>query len=127
MAVINTLLYFIVTLGLLAAFMYVYEKTTPYREFQEIKSGNTAAAIAFGGAILGFVIPLGSVVLFTHSIGELIKWGIMVGIIQIVTFQVIHRLHGFGDCVREGKVAGATFLAFCSAAVGIINATCISY
>ncbi|QDH83690.1 hypothetical protein [Achromobacter phage Motura] len=125
--ILNTFLYFFTSLAMLALFMVVYEKVTPYREWVEIKNGNTAAAIAFGGALIGFVLPLWSVIMSTHSVLEVIKWGFLVGAIQIVSFLVIHRLRGFGDCVREGRVSSATFLAFASIAIGIINAASISY
>lgn len=127
MPFINFILYFFTGLLLLGIFTYVYEKVTPYREFDLIKEGNVAAAIALGGAMLGFVIPLCSAVFFTHSLFEMVKWGIVVGIVQLVTFEVIHRLHGFGDCVKEGRVAGAIFLAFSSISVGMLNAFSISY
>jgi len=123
----NFILYFFTGLVLLGVFTYMYEKVTPYREFELIKEGNVAAAIALGGAMLGFVIPLCSVIYFTHSLVEMIKWAIVVGVVQLITFEVIHRLHGFGDCVKEGRVAGAVFLAFSSISVGLLNALSISY
>ena len=126
-AIVNFILYFVASLGLMAVFMVAYEKFTPYKEWEEIKKGNAAAAIAFGGAILGFVFPLASAIFFTHSLLEMVKWALIVGVVQLAVFEVIHRIHGFGDCVKDGRVAGATFLAFCSIAVGIINAVSISY
>lgn len=125
--VLNTFLYFGTCLIMLVIFTVIYEKLTPYREWEEIKKGNAAAATTFGGALIGFVLPLWSVVMSTHSVVEVIKWGVLVGAIQIATFFVIQRLHGFAQCVKDGKIAPAIFLAFAAVAIGILNAACISY
>ena len=56
------LLYFVVALLLLAAFVAIYVRVTPYREFVLIRGGNIAAAISLTGALIGFVLPLASAI-----------------------------------------------------------------
>ena len=60
------LLYFVVALLLLAAFVAIYVRVTPYREFVLIRGGNIAAAISLTGALIGFVLPLASAI--AHSV-----------------------------------------------------------
>lgn len=124
---LNFLLYGATAVILLVVFMAIYIWFTPYNELDEIKGGNTAAAIAFGGAMLGFVFPILSALYFTHSILEMVIWGLAAGIIQLMTFIILHKMRGVADCVQQGNVASATFLAFSSVCVGLINAVSISY
>jgi len=126
-AFLNFLAYFGTGLVVLMVYMYAYEKLTPYREWQEIKEGNMAAALAFGGSMIGFVLPLLSAIFFTHSLVEMVKWGLITGIVQLLTFEIAHRLRGFGDCVKNRNTAGGMFLALLSIAVGLLNAVSISY
>lgn len=127
-AFLNFLSYMGTAVVLLAAFMFIYEKVTPYREFREIKDNNNiAAAISFGAAIIGFTFPLISAIFYTHSLVEMAKWAAVTGVVQLVLFLVMHRFTGCGNCIRENKVAPAVLLAFMSIAVGMLNAICISY
>ena len=45
-------LHFVAAVGLTALFAWCYVWITPYAEFELIKQGKTAPAIAFSGAIL---------------------------------------------------------------------------
>ena len=119
--------YLFTAIVLLAAFMFIYSVTTPYNEFREVKDGNIAAAVAFSGAILGFIFPLVSAIFYTHSIVEMAKWAAITGVVQMILFQVLHKLNGCGHCIRDRKVAPAILLATLSIGVGMLNAISISY
>lgn len=112
---------------LLGLFMYVYEKFTPYRELDLIKSGNVAAAIAFAGAILGFTFPLLSVVFFTHSLAEMVRWALVTGLVQLLVFEVVQRSWKISDCIVEGRVASAILYASIAVSAGLLNAISVSY
>jgi hypothetical protein len=43
---------------LLALFIAIYIRMTPYREMALIREGNMAASFSLSGSILGFVVPL---------------------------------------------------------------------
>jgi len=124
---ISFIAYLATAVVLLAAFMFVYSFTTPYNEFRAVRDNNVAAAVAFSGAILGFIFPLMAAIFYTHSIVEMAKWAAITGIVQMMLFQVLHRINGCGHCIRERRVAPAILLASMSVAVGILNAMCISY
>lgn len=124
---INFIIYLCTAVALLAGFMFIYSVTTPYNEFREIRNNNVAAAVAFSGAILGFIFPLMAAIFYTHSIFEMAKWAAITGVVQMILFQVLHKMNGCGDCIRERKVAPAIQLATLSIAVGMLNAISISY
>ena len=119
--------YLLTAVVLLAVFMLVYSVTTPYNEFREVKDGNVAAAVAFSGAIFGFIFPLVAAIFYTHSLVEMAKWAAITGVVQMMVFQVLHRMNGCGHCIRDRKVAPAILLATMSIAVGMLNAISISY
>jgi putative membrane protein len=124
---LSFIVYLFTAIVLLAAFMFVYSFTTPYNEFRAVRDNNIAAAVAFSGAILGFIFPLMAAIFYTHSILEMAKWAAITGVVQMLLFQVLHRINGCGHCIRERKVAPAILLASMSVAVGMLNAMCISY
>ncbi len=57
-AIPNFARYIVVSFALLFVFIWVYTLLTPWREFALIRQGNTAAAVALVGALLGFCLPL---------------------------------------------------------------------
>ena len=56
-AVTGFILYISVALLLFWLFQFIYTRITPHKEFELIRAGNTSAAVALGGAIVGFAIP----------------------------------------------------------------------
>lgn len=124
---INFIGYLLASVALLATFMVIYSVTTPYNEFREVQDGNVAAAVAFSGAILGFIFPLMAAIFYTHSLVEMTKWATITGVVQMILFQVLHKINGCGNCIRQRKVAPAILLASLSIAVGMLNAISISY
>lgn len=122
------LAYFGGALALVALFVFVYERFTPYREFQLIRDGNVAAAISLGGAVIGFAMPLASVI--AHSVGwlDMVIWGVVAMIVQLAVYAAARILApGLVESVKNGKAAPATALATASLCVGLLNAACITY
>jgi putative membrane protein len=124
---LNFLLYMVTALGLLAVFMLIYERFTPYRELHEIREGNVAAAIAFVGAILGFTFPLVSVIFYTHSILEMLFWGVITGVVQLALFAILQHTRSIGECIKKRNAASGILLAGLAMSIGLINAISISY
>lgn len=60
-------LFFLTGLAFIGVFLYLYALVTPYDDYKMIfEDNNTAAAIGFGGSIIGVSLPLYSVLV--HSI-----------------------------------------------------------
>lgn len=121
------LLYFSLGLALLVVFIALYLAVTPYRELALIRNGNTAAAISLAGAIVGFVLPLGRAITQSVSPIDMVAWGGVALVAQIVVFFLVGKLvPRFPQAVAEGRIAGATFLAALAVAVGILNAAAMT-
>ena len=123
----NFVAYFVVGGALTALFVALYANLTPQREIALIRAGNIAAAIGLSSALIGFVIPLASVI--THSAGliDLIVWGIVALVVQIGGFLVTRMvLPQLPETIEAGNVANAILLAGVSLSLGILNAACMS-
>jgi putative membrane protein len=122
------LLHFAVGIALLAGATAIYMRVTPHRELALIREGNTPVAIALGGAILGFALPLGSA--FAHSVNivDAVVWGVVALLAQLGAFFAVTMLLGSGwrAALERREAAGATLKAAVAVAVGILNAACLS-
>jgi putative membrane protein len=119
---------FIAAGGFTLIFKALYRWITPHDEGGLIRSGNIAASIALGGALLGYVIPLASALTQTHSLPEFVAWALLAGVIQIATFWVVRRiaLPDVSERIERGEVSTALYLLSISLAVGILNAACMT-
>jgi putative membrane protein len=116
--------YFATAVALLAAFVFLYVRFTPYNEFALIAQNNQAAAITLAGAALGFTFPLLSSIYFTQGLLEMAKWATVTCVIQLLVFTVMRRQ---ARHIEAGHTAAAILLASLSVCVGLINALCISH
>jgi putative membrane protein len=122
------LLAFVVAGLFTIAFKYIYQWVTPYNEKALIRSGNTAAAIALAGALIGYVLPLASALSHTVSLPEFAAWAALAGVIQISAFTGV-RLVALPDVkarVEANEVSIGIYLAGISIAVGVLNAACMT-
>jgi putative membrane protein len=120
-------LYFVVSLALVALFLAIYLQITPYREITLIRQGNVAAALSLSGTTLGFVIPLARAVSQSGSLPDMLLWGGIALIVQLLVFFVVTRIiPDIARDISEGKVAQGTFFGALSVATGILNAACMT-
>jgi len=120
--------YFISALGFVVVFCQVYCWITPYDELKLVRQGHVAPAISFGGALIGFILPLYSAI--THSVGfmDMLIWAVVAMVVQLTVFGIVRIF--FNNLVREienNHTAAATLLAFFSVAIGILNAASMTY
>ena len=125
---LNFALAFIAAGGFTLIFKALYQVITPHNEGALIRAGNPAAAVALGGALIGYVIPLASALTQTHSLPEFVAWAALAGLIQIVVFWAVRRivLPDISARIERGEVSAALYLLFISLAVGILNAACMT-
>jgi len=122
------LLYFGVSLALLAMFAAIYVRVTPYREIALIREGNMAAAYSLSGSLLGFIVPLASAV--EHSVGivDMAIWGAIALAVQVAAYVVIKlMMPTITRGIPEGNVAQGFFLGAVSLGVGLLTSACMSY
>lgn len=126
------LLFFFSAAILVIVFLYLYAIVTPYDDYKLIfEENNTAAALGFGGAILGVSIPLYSALVSSVSYGDFLTWGIVAIIIQLVFAFIVTRFmtkkYSFRDRIENGVIPVGLLMAFLSVCVGLLNAGSMSY
>jgi putative membrane protein len=122
------LVYLAVALVLLAIFVALYVRVTPYREFTLIKEGNMAAAFGLSGSILGFAIPLSAAIQHSVSLVDMAIWGLIAMLVQIGAFVAVKlMMPTVTQDIPANKGAAGFFLGCFSLAVGVLNAACMSY
>lgn len=132
-AFLNGAGHFLAAFGLacafLVAFKLIYQAITPYDERRLIRDGNIASAITFGGAMIGFALPVASALSETESIVEFAAWALLAGIIQILAFLIVRMIvvKDLPARIERGETAMAIYLAAVAIAVGLINAASMTY
>lgn len=119
---------FVAAVIFFVAFKFIYQLVTPYHERELIRQGNTAAAVALGGALIGYVLPLASALSHTVSLPEFAAWALLAGVIQIVSFIVVSRFvyKALAARIEAGELAAGVYLASISIGVGLLNAACMT-
>ena len=122
-------LHLAVSLLLLALFVVVYTRITPYPELELIRQGNLAAAISLSGATLGYAIPLAYASAQSVNLADMVLWGGIALITQLVVYAVVRMvlIPGIVKDIEQGGVAQGTLLGALSLATGILNAGCMTY
>jgi putative membrane protein len=122
------LVYFGTGAALTALFIVAYIWVTPQKEFDLISRGNSAAAYSLGGALIGFIIPLSSAVINSVNLIDMIIWGLVALVIQILVFYIVKMIfENLTYMIEKGNTAEGIFLGALSVAAGILNAACMSY
>lgn len=123
----NFAIYFVSAVVLTALFLLLYTNLTPHREIGLIREGNVAAAITLIGGLIGFVIPLASVIAHSVSLIDLAIWGVIALVVQVGGFMVARVvLPHLPQAIEQGSVSDAIFLAGLSLALGILSAACMA-
>jgi len=98
-------------LGLFIASLVIYVILTPHKELALIRAGNPSAALAFAGVIIGLAIPLGSCLAYAFGLLDLLIWGIITLLLQLIAFRFADMfLRHLPRRIAEGDVAAAVFL-----------------
>ena len=120
--------YLVVSAVLLLVYIVVYSAITPHNEFGLIRENNMAAAVAFSGSLLGFVVPLSAAVTNSSSIGDCAIWGLVALVVQIAAYLLLRLpVSNLSGRIAEGQTAAGIWLGAGSLAAGMVNAACMSY
>lgn len=126
-AVLGFVSYIIGAALLFAIFQFVYTRITPHKEFELIRSGNTAAAIALSGAIIGFAIPASNVIAYSVNLLDFAVWALIAAMVQLLAFLMTSLvLKGTSERIRNGEIAAAIYVAAVAISVGLLNAACMT-
>jgi putative membrane protein len=122
--------YFGISLLFLVIFKYLYKFITPHDEWKLIKEEkNTAAAIGFGGAIVGFAIALGGAASNSVSLVDFATWGAVALVAQSMAFALVRFgfMSRISHRIDANEISAGIMLAATSIAVGLLNAACMTY
>jgi putative membrane protein len=117
------LLQFLLVLGLLVAGIFIYMAVTPFRERELVRNGNPAAATILGGALVALAIPLAALLATTGAFLDILVWGVVAVLLQLLTVVVVsHLLRGMRAMIEAGQVAAAIPLVAAQLSIGLLNA-----
>jgi len=126
-AVLGFVSYIVGAAVLFALFQFIYTRLTPHKEFELIRSGNVAAAIALGGAIIGFAIPASNVIAYSISILDFVVWAVIAAFVQLLAFLMTSLvLKGASQRIQNGEIAAGIYVAAVAISVGMLNAACMT-
>lgn len=124
---VTYLIYIVSALVMLGVFTAVYTAVTRYKEFDLVREGNIAAAMSYGGALVGFSLTLASSIAIHASFVMFLVWGVAAMVVQIVVYVVVaNAIRGMNDAIVENNIAMGGLLGAISLAAGIVNAACLT-
>lgn len=124
----NFLAYLGVSIVILALFLVIYTRITRHDEWSLIQQGNTAAAVSLSGALLGFSLPLASVIAHAGSFADLVVWALVAMIVQLLAYFLAFLLHAdMTGSIERGQMAQAVTLAAGGVVMGVLNAASLTY
>ena len=106
---------------LLAATAYVL--LTPWKELSLVRSGNTAAGLALGGAIVGLAIPISSTLASSMTLPGLLIWGAIALLMQLIAYRVVDLiLRDIPGRIAKDEIGAATVLVAAKVSTAMILA-----
>ena len=120
------ILHFSVTLLIFCIGVFLYIKITPFDDFKLIRDENTAVAISLAGSIIGLSIPLAFTMANSIIVWEILIWGFISIIIQLVAYRISDLLlKDLPNRISSGDIGAAIILVSIKLACAIINAAAI--
>lgn len=88
----------------------VYVLLTPMKEMELLRNGNASAGLGLAGVIIGLAIPIASALATSLSLFDLLIWGVVALLIQLLSFRIVDLI--LKDLPRriENDEAGAAIL-----------------
>lgn len=130
-AMINGLPIFMIhsatSFAILMVGIFIYMRITPHDELALIRGGNVAAALSLGGAVIGLALPLAFSLASSVSLWDLVLWGIVALLLQLVAFRLMDLfLKDLSTRIEAGEMASAVLLVAFKLATAAINAAAIT-
>jgi putative membrane protein len=117
------LAHFAVTLALLGVGVACYNALTPFHEVGLVREGNTAAGIVLGGNFVALAIPLAATLATSLVTLDIVVWGVVALLLQLVAFVAAARLiPGLRGMIEQNNTAAACMLVGIQVAVALLNA-----
>ena len=122
-SLVDFLYFFGVAVVLTIIFMVIYWAVTKHNEFKLIKENSVAAAVAFSGAIIGFALPLVSVMVNSIGIVDMVLWGGVALVVQIVVYFFVRLpMPRISERIEANEISAGIWLGSASLVGGMLNA-----
>lgn len=119
--------HFLLTIGLLLLAVMIYIRITAHDELKLIRDGNTAAALSLAGAILGLAIPLASCLAASVSLLDILVWGVITLLLQVLVFWAMDRtVRNLSRRIEDGEMGPAILLVAVKLSVAAVSAAAVS-
>lgn len=116
-----------VSLLILFVGVLVYMKITAHDEMLLIREGNLAASLSLGGAIVGLALPLAVSMSYSASMIDLVLWGAVALVLQLVAFRVTDLfLKDLPTRIESGEMGAAILLVSIKLGTAFINAAALT-
>ncbi len=123
----NFVRYVVVGFGLAGLFLLIYVMITPWREFALIRAGNSAAAVALVGALLGFCLPLANTIAHSSSLTDVVLWSGVALVVQVIVHVVMRLLlPHLKQAIEADQMAAGIMAGGFATCLGLINAACLT-
>ena len=121
------LFFFVAAAALTLLFVILYTRVTRHNELALIKKNSTAAALAFSGSLIGFALPLASTMINSVTVVEMVLWGLVALVVQVLVYLVIRLpMPRISERIEADEVAAGIWLGSCSIVAGILNAAAMT-
>ena len=100
-----------------------YVLLTPWKELALLRQGNSAAGVALAGAVGGLAIPVASTLASSVSLFDLLIWGVVALILQLIVYRLVDLLlRDLPARIEKDEMGAAVFLAGAKLASALILA-----
>jgi putative membrane protein len=124
----NFFLYSAIGVTLTFVFAVIYMRITGHDEVKLIREGNASAALALGGSLIGFAMPMSKAIAQASSVPDCVLWGVMALIVQLLAYALARALiPNLSQKIEMNTMATAIMLASISIVAGQINAASMTY
>lgn len=89
---IQTAAYYSVVILCMIVFLAIFELVTKYRNWEEIKNGNIAVAMATGGKIFGIANIFRHSILHNDTLLTMITWGVFGFVLMLIGYFIFEFL-----------------------------------
>ncbi len=124
----NFLLYGAIGLVLSFVFATIYARITGHDEIALMRADNAAASVSFGGALIGFALPLAKAIAQASTVPDCILWGLIALVVQLGAWRVARLiLPDLSARIERNTMSAALLVAAIAIVAGLLNAASMTY
>ena len=115
-----------VTLAMLLLGVTVHVLMTPMKELQLIREGNVSAGVGLAGIVMGLAIPMSACLASSTSVYELVIWGVVAILLQMIAFRVADLiLRDLPRRIEQDEMGAAIVLVSVKLAAALVMAAAL--